>query len=288
MNNISALRRKQLETGTLWSAARACANEARGKGVLPPHQTQYTMLRQNGIDFPICVSTTNDRGVATHRADTSEIDPALYIADLSDVHICMLEPDGISDHQMVIRRIGSGGRDKILDTKDLEAAARCLNEMDALVYFDSLTDGKAGRKRMQLLPLPLTPDLPVLPLEPIVREAVYHGPVGASPDLPFTHAIVRMPELMGKAARTNVLEQGYELILRYLGLRNMVGDLTGEYDILINRRWMMVAPRSKPAYDSIPFDALAFTGMLRVKDQQQAELMQSAGPLSVLRYIGRG
>lgn len=283
MINQKGFLRTPFKPGTLWDHVQECATNARARGVLSLQTLSCTMLEQNGIRFPVCISTNHGGSPVS----TAAIDPELYIADLTTSHVCLLGQEGINDHQLVIKRMTAGGRDKVLDRDDLEAIAVCLKEMDCLVYFDSLTDGRSGQKRMKLIPLPLTPELPELPLEPIVRDAVYHGPVGSSPVLPFLHAILRMPETLTRSSRLNVLELGYELVLRYLGLRDMVGNLIGDYDLLVNRRWLMVAPRSRSSYESVALDALAYTGMFCVKDQREADLMQSTGPLSVLRYLGR-
>jgi ATP adenylyltransferase len=60
---------------------------------------------------------------------------------------------------------------------------------------------------------------------------------------------------------------------------------SGAYNLLVSRRWMLVVPRTRGAWDTVPVSALCFAGVLFVRGEEDAARLRAAGPLQVLAGV---
>jgi sulfate adenylyltransferase (ADP) / ATP adenylyltransferase len=60
------------------------------------------------------------------------------------------------------------------------------------------------------------------------------------------------------------------------------------HNVLLTRRWMLVVPRAQAEWGGLSVNALAFAGLLLTKDASQAQALEAAGPLQVLRACATG
>ena len=67
-----------------------------------------------------------------------------------------------------------------------------------------------------------------------------------------------------------------------------VGNEDGDipYNLIMKETWLMVILRSsEKAYDSISLNGMCFFGNILVKDEKQLKIIQSNGPLEILKQV---
>jgi ATP adenylyltransferase len=142
-----------------------------------------------------------------------------------------------------------------------------------------------------MVPLPLTAEVPQVPIEPLLRTARFEGTMGVVPSLPFLHVITWMNpqwiEPSGDGAQ-DMLQQ-YLDMLRSVGL---LGSGTGgekvgprPYNLLVTRQWMFLVPRSTECFRGISVNALGFVGGVLVRDEEQFNLLKKVGPMTALQHV---
>ena len=77
----------------------------------------------------------------------------------------------------------------------------------------------------------------------------------------------------------------YLSLVHSLGLGDSGGGELGAYNLLMTRRWMLLAPRSRDAFAGIPVNALGFAGSLLVRDPEQLATLEWLGPMEILQSV---
>ncbi len=295
-----------LEPGSLWTRVREKTRHALRSGALQPIPTECELIAQGSISFLIRILPTLGRkdNAKKQQAEQSATpakefnpflpyDQELFVADISQTHVCLLNKFNVVDHHLLIVTRLFEAQETWLTLPDFEALWACLGEIEGLVFYNAgQTAGASQRhKHLQLVPLPLTPAESRVPIAPLLTTARFQGSVGRTPDLPFIHAIahldpgwVRSPREAAKA--TSAL---YWDLLQAVGLSGTEGSdrQTGAYNLLITRQWMLLIPRTHECFESISVNALGFAGTLAVRTEQQLEFLKRHGPMTVLRGVAR-
>jgi ATP adenylyltransferase len=145
-------------------------------------------------------------------------------------------------------------------------------------------------KHLQMVPLPLIPEGPAIPIEPLIAQVPTSGSKTV-PGLPFLHAFARLDRdfmtTPAKAAeRTFALYAG---MLKDLGMAApSAGGTTiqsSPYCLIVTREWMLLVPRSRECFEDISFNSLAFAGSLFVRNVLQFKRLKSFGPMNALRNV---
>jgi ATP adenylyltransferase len=53
----------------------------------------------------------------------------------------------------------------------------------------------------------------------------------------------------------------------------------------MTERWMLIVPRSRAQFESLPVNALGFAGSLFARTNEQLERIREHGPMNVLRAV---
>ena len=248
-------------------AARAAAS-----GALQPIVTSSAIIDDAGGRFVVrAASSLAAKATAPGREDPlGDYEPELYLADVGADHYALLNKYPVMPEHLLLVTRAAEPQERLLGAGDFGALAALLADLDGLAFYNGGTEAGAsqGRKHLQLVPLPLAPEIddPV-PLESlIVREA-----------LPFRHAFAPVSSDMHGCYR------------ELLG-RCAIGALPDErqsapYNLLATRRWMLVVPRRREHYETISINALGFAGSLFVRSAAELERVRRAGPMAVLRAV---
>jgi ATP adenylyltransferase len=302
-NGRAALR---LEPGTLWTKVVAQTEHARTCGALQLLPTQYEFVEQGGVNFlvrvlPHLVHKDESKKQQGKETATSgkEFNPFLpyeedlFVADISDTHLCLLNKFSIIDHHLLIITRSFEEQETWLTLRDFEAMWACLAEIDGLVFYNAGKSAGASQrhKHLQLVPLPLVPDGPKIPIEPMLASALFEGSVGTIPGFPFLHAVSKLDPDWKKsplAAASSTLEC-YHNLLRAVGLISgseaSGGRQSGAYNLLATRSWMLLVPRSNEHFSEISVNSLGFAGTLVVRSEPQMKIIKDQGPMTVLRSV---
>jgi ATP adenylyltransferase len=80
-------------------------------------------------------------------------------------------------------------------------------------------------------------------------------------------------------------------MMEMLGMRGTRTD--GEfrqpvpYNLLLTRNWMLLVPRVKGHYKTLPIDGLAFAGSIFVANATQLAVLRERGPMGALSDVAR-
>lgn len=302
-------RRPPFSRGSLRETLRRVTAAAQARGALLAIPTQAEWVGAGAVEVLVRVVVNLGRKDAARRSQAGMGEPtvsprgsmtaaprnpflpyeeALYVADVSDTHVAVLNKfNVVEEHLLVITRVFEH-QDRLLGPADFEALWRCLAEYPALGFYNGgvLAGASQAHKHLQVVPLPLSGEGPALPFGPLLERA----PAAARsvPGLPFRHAFAWLeaqgcPEPWGQAALT--------AHARYLELLPAVdrtpregpyGPTCGPYNLLCTREWMMVVPRLEECFEGISLNSLAFAGAFLVRDAGQVERLRQAGPLEAL------
>ena len=288
-------------TGTLWKRIREVSARAEFSGALQPIPTDSLVIEDGGIRFGVRIvddlrrkqqQRARQHGVSEPPANPFlPPDPELFVADLSDTHVCVLNKFEVLDHHLLIVTREFADQEALLDEQDMAALWTCLGEVEGLGFYNGgVAAGASQRhKHLQLAPYPLGTDGPGVPLERCFGAARFEGDIGRIDTLPFGHALCWLRDLPAPAG-----EAAGPLAARYLRLMTAVGlppgpdgIQTGPYNLLVTREWMMAVPRSREHFEGISINAIGFAGSLLVQDDSELQQVRRTGPMAVLARTGK-
>lgn len=294
----------RLQPGTLWPAILRQTEHALRCGALRPIETTQALIEDCGVGFLVRqVSSLARKEEARHapklNAGTRSAfnpflpyDPDLFVADISDTHVALLNKFNVIDHHLLIVTRSFKSQEALLDLADFAALIACMDEFDGLGFYNGGAEAGASQrhKHLQIVPLPLGESGPPLPIETVLASARMDGPIGNLPGLPFRHAFAHLelaPAAPGHAAHAAL--DCYHALLEAVGLRAI--DVNGEqyqpapYNLLVAPRWMLLVPRSSERVEGLSVNALGFAGSLFVRDAAQMQIIKTLGPMTVLRRV---
>jgi ATP adenylyltransferase len=146
-------------------------------------------------------------------------------------------------------------------------------------------------KHLQIVPLPLAPEGPKVPINPLLAEAALENGLCTVPGFPFPHVFAKLESgLVGSplnaAKKTFNI---YAAILGRLGMKmpsNKVLKIqSSPYCFLVTREWMLLVPRSREFFNSISINSLGFAGALLVRNSEQMYLLKKHGPMTALKSV---
>lgn len=297
----------QLQAGTLRARTREALRRARQSNALHTIPTTQEVLVEANIPFIIHrLVQTDPQAEALQRKEQGDpphlfrrspflpYDTALFVTDVSDTHLCLLNKYNVAaDHLLIVTRTFEE-QEMLLTLADFEALWRCMAEFDGLGFYNGgkVAGASQRHKHLQFVPLPLMPGGPPVPMAPALEQARFAGVIGHSPLLPFAHAVAPVdPQwLAAPAEGARATLALYERLLEAVGLPPDWGSgrQPGPYNLLLTRQWLWLVPRSQERVDGISLNALGFAGSLFVRDEQQYRLVQQLGPLEVLLRGGLG
>ncbi|MCP5424924.1 MAG: phosphorylase [Gammaproteobacteria bacterium] len=282
----------------LWSRTKQCTTQALECGALLSLPTESEIVRQDGIDFLVRKLANLARKEARQRSVPRLDNPFLpyeqdlYVGDVSDTHVCLLNKFNVVDHHLLVVTRAFEEQESPLNQRDFEALGYGLSEYACLVFYNAGQAAGASQrhKHLQIVPLPLASQAPRIPLEARLLEDARRGRYS----LPFEYRFVRFPsgdsapEIAAKAFGC------YRNLLRELDLfrdSESVTDpslaRTHPYNLLITRDWLLMVPRVRENAAEIPVNALGYAGTMLVKNANQLEILKQTGPLSLLGQVAR-
>jgi sulfate adenylyltransferase (ADP) / ATP adenylyltransferase len=257
--------------------SRSHIQEVAARGPVEPIATRTAIVDDEGARFIVRVAAAlaakEKAPKSAERPDPlGDYEPELYVGGVGGQHYALLNKYPVmAEHLLVVTR-SAEPQERLLDVGDFAALAALLAELDWLAFYNGGRDAGAsqGRKHLQLVPLPLAPEIDAaVPLEPLIVRGA----------LPFRHAFAPLTHL-------SEMHPCYRELLA----RCAIGALSDErqsapYNLLATRRWMLVVPRGREHYETISINALGFAGSLFVRSAAELERVRRVGPMSVLRAV---
>jgi ATP adenylyltransferase len=287
----------------LWMRILERTQHALRCGALRPLSTRSEFVEEEGIRFLVRILTERSPGdeagekqkaekIATGKEPNPFLpyEQDLFVADVSATHLCLLNKFNVADHHLLIVTRHYEDQESVLTLQDFEAMWTCLVEFEGLAFYNAGRTAGASQphKHLQLVPLPFASTGPAIPIVAALETARFSGPVGTVPNLPFKHAVIRLDPHWARspleAARATF--ECYDLMLEAMGLHSDTGSgPPGPYNLLVAREWMLLVPRSRKKFASIPINALGFAGAFLLRSPQQMQTLKAHGPLNLLRGV---
>jgi sulfate adenylyltransferase (ADP) / ATP adenylyltransferase len=288
---------------SLWERTVAQTRYALQTGALQPIPTEYELIEQGGITFLVRISVNLVRKPAPQpsQSQTRPINPFLpydsdlFVANLSPTHLCLLNKYNVTDYHLLIITRAFEPQESLLTLADFEALWRCLSEIDGLGFYNSgkLAGASQPHKHLQLVPLPLSEagseagsgagSGAGIPVEAVLKAAVWQEGIGQTPLLPFQHALMRLeadPKQVDLNQAAQLTQTAYQTLMHRLNFAD------GQpYNLLVTRQWILLIPRQQEQFESIPVNALGFAGTLFVRNSAQLEQLKAIGPLTLLKQV---
>jgi len=283
-----------MKPGTLWQSVVDSTDHAIQCGALEKIPTRVEHVEECGIRFQVHIVQQLERkrvdGITQRREGTNPFlpyDERMFVTDVSDTHICMLNKFNVMEHHLLIVTREFEHQETLLTRRDFEAMWMCLREFEGLAFYNSgaIAGASQPHKHLQQVPLPLGGCAECTPIDALVADATFKGQFGTIPAFNFKHALSRFTNLES----VPVEEAARETERLYLAMLKLIDNVAspGPYNLLTKRDWMLLVPRSVEHYESISVNALGFAGSLLARDEKEAELIRGRGPLGVLVHVGR-
>ena len=286
-----------LRPGTLRGALVERSRHALACGAMLTIETDEEIVPDEGVDFVVrrVSSLARKRDAGERRSEAAPAnpflphEPDLFVAEVSDTHFALLNKFNVIENHLLLVTRRFVHQETLLDGADFAALAACMGELDSLGFYNGgvVAGASQPHKHLQLVPLPLARTGLPLPMEALFAHALGRTGVTRVPGLAFAHAFAWMEPAWADAG-----EVGERLRALYLELMAAAGiesvRVHGEerqsapYNLLLTRRWMLLAPRSREHFGPISVNALGYAGSLFVRDAEQMALVRRAGPMAVL------
>lgn len=266
-------------------------------GALEPITTKGQYVDDSGVCFVVRVAANlrkkahaaQDRGGARPDNPFLPYDEDLFVAEIADTHVALLNKYSVVDHHLLIVTRSFEEQDSTLTLRDFEALLICMAEYRALGFYNSgaIAGASQRHRHLQMVPLPISAAGPGCPIDTLVGALEPAGKPITVAGIPFGHRFMRfgaeaMDDPVGFAARRYA---SYLELLDAAGLRQRE---PAAYNLLLTREWMMLVPRVRECCHGISINALGFAGSLFVKTSAQFEQVRNLGPMAMLASVAAG
>lgn len=287
--------------GDLAERLYACSREADRRGALVPLATRVHTIADGGIEFVVRVAERwRDKPRANEPGKTAAQQPsdpflppyerALYVGAISATHVGLLNKYPVLDAHLLLVTRAFEEQTAALTAADCAALLRGLYEIDGLAFYNGGPEAGASQphKHLQLVPLPLGPGALPLPSQPWLEAAhLADDGVGRNPELPFAHAVARMPAdwLAAPEASGSALRALYRRMWAFLGEDAQAPGQPRPFNLLATRDWIWLVPRRREGVAGLSVNALAYAGALLAGDDARLERLRAMGPLGLLAQV---
>lgn len=282
-----------MKTDSLWQTVLDTTESAIQCGALERIPTRIEFVEEGGVRFQVHLVQQLERKrrakITQRRTGANPFlpyDEALFVADVSETHVCLLNKFNVMENHLLIVTRAFEHQETLLTAADLEAMWLCLGEFDSLAFYNSgeIAGASQPHKHLQQVPLPLSGGPEHTPIDSLLTQAEFDGALGTVPAFPFVHSLARVSHLSSglpsEAARAT--EEIYLEMLRGWD----ASETPDPYNLLVTREWMLFVPRSVEFHGSISVNALGFAGSLLARDEEELGVIRKRGPLGILEDVG--
>ncbi|MCL4801273.1 MAG: phosphorylase [Burkholderiales bacterium] len=300
---MTELRPTRLRPGTLAAAVDRVRAAALASGALQPIETEQERIEDGGVRFVVRrVSSLALKRLEGHRRAARAAagapsnpflppEPGLLVADVSDTHCAVLNKFYVLDGHLLIVTRAYVDQETLLDESDFAALAACMAEMPSLGFYNGgvVAGASQPHKHLQMVPLPLAPEGPAVPIEPVLAPVAGAAGIVRVPAFGFPHAFAWRESAPAAVAEPTRLAALYRALLEAIGVRAVErGDVPSQsapYSLLVAGRWMLAVPRAREHFGAISINALGFAGSLFVRDADDLAALRRVGPMAALREV---
>ena len=222
-------------------------------------------------------------------------EPPLTVGDITPTHAGVLNKYPVVERHLLIVTKAPAPQEAALDRDDFLAVARCLAEIDGLVFYNGGREAGASQphKHLQLVPLPLDRGSWAAPMEAVFDSWSATGNTNRLVRLPFRNAFSLLDGFDDELRAAERMAELYAAQLAAIGVVDEDAPRAANdeplrpapYNLLVTRRWMLAVPRSRERFGTISINALGFAGSLFVRDEEEMQDLREAGPMRALKAV---
>lgn len=293
-------------TGDLMARVRAVTEQAKASSALQAIPTTKHYVEQNGVRFIVHLVTgkvskqyrPDNFGSSDDRRPAVDpflpYDERLFVADAPPAHVCLLNKFTVIDHHLLLVTRAFERQESLLTRQDFQALWRCLDEIDGLAFYNAgkIAGASQPHKHLQLAPFPLdeptpagseeTNSSPNFPLEPLFESARFREGIGVIDAFSFVHGLVHLPSQAEDDELCATVHERYLMLLQAVGIKE---ETFKPYNLLLTRKWMLIAPRSREKVAGVSVNSLGFAGSLLARDEEHLRTIEKMGPLTILAGV---
>jgi ATP adenylyltransferase/5',5'''-P-1,P-4-tetraphosphate phosphorylase II len=214
-------------------------------------------------------------------SDLADFDPKLTVSKIHDTHVLVLNRFAVYRPQYLIITLDSFRRQtENLDKTDLATAWTVLQGLpdEHFIMFNCGSEAGCSRLHKHLQVIPCSEDFPLFPDQDELDPS----------EVPFQYFIHRVDSTKEETAE--------DMLATYEDLRQQAFQAwqsamgtTKDYfphNMMLTKRWMMVVPRRRSAFQGASANAAGMMGLVWVTSQDQADKWTEARPTKVLEELG--
>jgi ATP adenylyltransferase len=283
-----------LPENTLWSRTIEQTEFAKNCGALQSIPTEYEIIENNGIPFIVRILTNLIRKEKAKQQKPKDFNPFLpyekdlFVADISDTHLCLLNKYNVVDHHLLIITREFESQKTLINLADFIALCACLQQIDGLAFYNGgkMAGASVRHKHIQIVPLSLVENQENIPIEIVINDNLKEKISAFN----FVHSFEKLefnwektPEKLGKLSF-----KIYQKLLKKVDIfEKKNGKQSAPYNLLMTRNWLLIVPRSAEKYQTMSINSLGFAGALLVKNEEQLEIIKKEKPLTILEQVSK-
>jgi sulfate adenylyltransferase (ADP) / ATP adenylyltransferase len=263
---------------------------------LCPIDTVQTSIEDGGVRFLVRQVSSLARKDKARRAGSAggdpflPYDPDLFVADISDTHLALLNKFNVIEHHLLIVTRRFESQETLLTVSDFAALLACMGQFRSLGFYNggAAAGASQAHKHLQIVRLPFAEGGPALPIDPLLESARIARDIGTVAGLAYAHAFAPLDLFAAPVHEmARMACERYRALLDEVGLRavNVDGELrqSAPYNLLVMSSGLMLVPRSRGSVEGVPVNALGFAGSLFVRDEAQMRVIDRLGPMKLLQ-----
>jgi len=292
--------------GALWKNLVRTTERALRSGALVPVPTDFSFIEDGGMRFFVRILASLSRKDAAKEEQNTAAkkgkspnpffppEKELVVSDISDTHLAILNKFNVVKHHLLIVTKHYEDQDTLLALNDFEALWFCMAEYKSLGFYNGGKDAGASQqhRHLQLVPLPLSPQGPAIPVEPLILNARRNSDsLIKIPGFEFLHSFMPLHKKLINSPYDAARESFdiYKAMLAQVGMKGPEkAGLTLQsmpYNLLVAPEWMLLVPRSREFFEDVSFNSLAFAGSLFVRNEKQLKQIKFSRPMNALKSV---
>lgn len=286
------------------AALNACIDRAvaraRECGAIKTIETESTRVQDQGIPFVVKWLSSLQHKEQAHREAAADAlqqharvcrnpghnpflppEPALTLGRIGTKHLCVLNKFPVQARHLLLVTSEFEDQTDALTPADFAAVLALLGPLGGLAFYNGgKTAGASQRhKHMQWIPDSI-PSQNFASLCAQLDSDPRHTEWAVHPHLPYQHVFIPL----APNTPADTVHAAFAQACRAVGI-NATASPMPPYNLLFNREWLLVVPRSCEDYAGISINALGFAASLFVRRVEQVAQIRTAGPLNVLRAV---
>jgi sulfate adenylyltransferase (ADP) / ATP adenylyltransferase len=250
------------------SALREAISRQRPEAIEKIHTREESVI-DNELDFIVYIRNQESqkprRGAKVTNPFLYPFEPGMLIQNYGNSYRLLFNKYPVIDKHMLLVTFQYEKQTTPLTQDDLKKAYEIITEIDGFAFFNcgESSGYSQEHKHIQIIPYE---GMSRFPLAPHLQMQ----------DAPFTLRMFDFKHFFHVINEPESLHAIYNKLLSLL--------MPTSYNLIITQSWMLMVSRAKErSYNKFDLNAVAYAGLLLVKNEEELKFVKQVGPLQILR-----